>query len=248
MQLTLASLTETVRQELGRTPARSTAEELVNEAGEAWVNLHEWRYLQAREGELSLVDGTSLYRLGKGVRAVNTSLRRPNSIDPPIPVLSQQDFFRFKRTWLSEISFQLRQIATTRWTQQEGDAQPYLYIELYPANLNETVYYTFDAGWLPLDNPSDQADIPGPLAHGFVTFIRSYAMAREKPQMGTVEQAAANFLAAPIGRSAMTIDGESDGEIIATPGGVGELYRGTRMRGKSYQDKLDHLRYGTDII
>lgn len=255
MLLTLASLVRVATQELGRTPAKSTAEELVNEAGEAWVNAHPWRYLRDRSQDINIVDGQNLYRLPLGVRSVGEFLLRPDSVYQPIPIVNYEAFISEKERWLSEVERQLTPIATTTFKRlpaaENGDPSGKdddrlrFYIELYPANFTERVVVTFNAGWLPLDNASDEADIPPHLSRGFTEWMRRFAMAREKPDTGPMDVAQLQFFEGPVGMEAKRVDGEGAGTIVPTLGGVGKRYWQKRCSASQRQDQLEHLRYHT---
>lgn len=230
MVLTLATLAEEVRQELGRTPARSTSEALVNEAGEAWVNAHSWKYLRDRRQEISLVVGTEDYRLALGVRDVRGVLHRKNSVWHPIPLIDYESFTTERERFLSEVNNTFTPLATLRWDTLDGDTQPRLYLQVYPATLTETVQVQYQAGWLPLDLADDVADIPPPLEQPFKEWVRRYALGREKMPSFSTDAALQTFFGGPAGYRAKTVDAQHVNRIVPAPGAVGARMARSRAR------------------
>lgn len=222
MKLTLASLKETVQEELGRGPARSTSEALVNEAGEAWVNAHEWRYLRDRSQDLNIEVGVESYRLGLGVRSVE-AVYRPDSHYCEVPIIDFAAFEGERQQFLARSQYLQDPIGTVRWDTKEGDERPRLYLELFPIEFAERFVIRFHAGWLPLDEMEDVADIPGPLSTAFLHWLRMYANHREFPDqygLGALD----TLMRSNVFRKAMSIDGEAAGRIIPAPGGAGAYY------------------------
>lgn len=230
MNLTLGSLASDLISDLGRTPGRSTVEALINEAGEAWVNGHSWIYLRDRTQTINLVAGTEDYQLSLGVRAVNTVLYRPDSIWAPIPVMDYDTFIRERERYLSSVALNFTPIATVRWGTHSRDAGPRLYLQVYPATTVETVVVRYQAGWLPLNESHEVADIPPPMTHGFREWVRRYAQGREKQPQTNVDAAWVSFFNGPIGLSAKKADSSHVGRIIASPGGAGTRYARSKAR------------------
>lgn len=191
MKLDLASLRKIVREELGRDPGKSTYEDLINEAGEAWVNAAEWSYLRDRFLDLDVTSEVESYRLKLGVRSVIRILR-PDSIYSREVVLLDYDAFEAERSrYFARQGRQFNPIAATVHDQREGDDRKRVYLELFPVTITERLRIIVEAGWLPLDNSEDVADLPGSVATAFRGWLRTYALHREKPElypMGTLEQ------------------------------------------------------------
>lgn len=244
MVLTLATLSEEVRQELGRTPSRSTLEALVNEAGEAWVNAHPWLYLTDRRQEVSLVVDQEDYQLNLGVRNVNGVLHRKNSVWQPIPIIDYEAFLTERERFLSEIQNTFTPWATLRWDTKTGDTQPRLYLQVYPATLTETVQVQYQAGWLPLNLAEDVADITPPLEQPFKEWVRRYALGREKTPTYSTDAAVQSFFNGPAGYRAKTVDAQHAGMAVPAPGAVGARMNRKRARrdGFSGEEWFDRYR------
>lgn len=249
MKLTLANLSEIVFQELGRDPGRSTMEALINEGGEAWVNLCEWFYLSERTAEIHVETGVESYRLGLGIRDLHSTLYRPDTSYRPITIVDHETYTAEREYWLSNQTRQYDPLASVRWDTQEDDDRPRLYLSLFPATLTERLVYRFRAGWLPLDEQDDVADIPPPMVQPFKQWIRRYAMAREFDGMG-VEQSTAEFMASPTYALAKRADARHRGEPVPAKGGAGERYdriRAARRLGLGLGygpfSRLDYLRF-----
>lgn len=249
MRLTLANLSETVFQELGRDPARSTMEALINEAGEAWVNLAEWFYLSERTGELTLTPGTEQYQLALGVRDLHRELYRPDTWYPRLQIVDHETFTMERERYLGDTFRQFDPLVTVGWDTQSTDDRPRLYLSVYPATLSERVVYRYRAGWLPLDQQEDVADIPAPLVQPFLEWVRRYAMAREFDAVG-MDQMAAQFMAGPTGVMAKRADARHRGRPIPARGGAGDRYVRIKAArrfgvGAAYGpfSRLDHLRF-----
>ena len=229
MKLTLANLAEAVFQELGRDPGRSTMEALINEAGEAWVNLAEWFYLKERSSEIQLVAGTETYQLSPGVQDLHRELYRPDVYYQPIQIVDHETYLAEKDRYLSANFRLYNPLAGVWWDTKEGDDRPRLYLNIYPTDLGERVTYRYRAGWLPLDEQDDVADIPAPLVQPFVEWVRRYAVARGVDGVG-MDQMVAQFMAGPTGVMAKRADARHRGQPIAARGGAGERY--ARLRAK----------------
>lgn len=228
MLLTLARLRSDLREEIGRDPARSSMEQLVNEAGEAWVNAHGWRYLRDRSMELQAEAGTESYKLSAGIRSIE-SIDRPDTHYTRIPVIDFETWNGEVNRFLSRSQYLQDPIATTRWDARQGDLGPALYLEIFPVTFTERLVVTFHAGWLPLDDEGDVADIPPPLTTAFLHFARMYAMMREFPDAAPLQSLDA-ILATNVLRRAMSVDGESNGRIVKSEGGAGFYYNRHRAR------------------
>ncbi len=215
MVLTLASLVSDVRQQLGRDPSLTSAEALVNEAGEAWVDSHSWKYLTDRTTTIDLVPGQVLYRMPDGIESVGTRIERANSIWHPIKVLSYDDFHAERFRYLSEVGREFTPIATFRYTQQPGDDSPKPYIEIWPDGITETVQVMYRAGWLPMNESDDAVDLPPQLESSFKEFVRRYALGRETASDVAdgiwLDQMISSFFAGPRGVAAKTKDGLAGG-------------------------------------
>lgn len=229
MKLTLANLSEVVDKELGREPGRSTMESLINEAGEAWVNAHDWFYLKERSGELTLVAETEDYKLPAGLRSLMNTLYRPDSLYLPIPVIDFESFTVERERYLSSTYRTTNPVAVVRWDTKTGDDRPGLYLSVYPASLAERVVYRYHAGWLPLDEQADVADIPAPLVQPFTEWVRRYAMAREFDD-SSMDRVVLEFFAGPTGAMAKLADARHRGTPIPAPGGAGDRYNRIRAR------------------
>lgn len=228
MLLTHERLQSIVHEELGRGPARSTYEQLINEAGEAWVNAHEWRYLRDRSQEIAAVAGVEEYAMGLGVRAV-TALHRPDTVWPSIPIISFDGFERMRQQYLSRIERIQRPIANVRYDAREDDKAPRLYLSIYPVDFTERLVAQYNAGWLPLDGLQDVADIPPPLGTAFTEWLRGYADYQEyrsqrPPDTLDRMRAAHSF------RAAKSVDGQASGPIAKQEGGAGAYYNRSRAR------------------
>lgn len=225
--LTLRSLTESVRQELGRDPARSSAEELVNEAGAAWVDAHEWQYLRARSLTIDLVPTESRYALPDYVEDVATSLDRPNSVWTPIPIYDFPTFSSEKERYLASIGREFQPIATSYFATQGSDNAYRLFIEIFPAGVTETVSLDYTAGWKPLNKSSDTADVPLPLQRAFREWVRRYASGREKQPQMNIDTMHQTFFSGPVGMNAMKKDGMVSGALTPRAAASG-MYFGKR--------------------
>lgn len=240
-RLTLDDLALAVRNEVGRDPSRSTVEALINEAGESWANIHSWAYLRDRSQELELTAGVESYRLGLGVRTV-TDIHRPNSTQWKIRLVDY-DYWQAERyEWNAQLGRNFKPIATLRYGQEEGDLEPRLYLDIFPVQATETVRIVFQAGWVPLNNRSDVADIPGPLVPSFREWVRMYALTREKPEQyppGSLDQ----FIQSRAIKDAMRIDGGVHKGLTRRLTGPGLHYARKRVRsyGHGFYDRTDLL-------
>lgn len=247
MRLTLDSLRELVQRELDREPGQSTFESLINEAGEAWVNLFEWPYLRQRSQRLQLEAGVESYRLGLGVRSIST-LYRPDTVYRPIRIVDFTTWTEQKERYLAGLTRLCDPLATVHWDTREGDDEPRLYLSVYPATNTEEVVYEYEGGWLPLDESGDVADIPGPLVQSFREFLRRYASARETDKV-TVDQVLDSFMRGPQGMLARRVANEHSGQICPGPGAAGERYQRIKAQGRVGSagygafSKLDYLRF-----
>lgn len=247
MRLTLNSLREVVQKELDREPGQSTFESLINEAGEAWVNMFEWAYLRQRSQRLTLEAGVESYRLGLGVRSVST-LYRPDTYYRPIDVVDFTTWTAEKERYFAGLTRLYDPLATVHWDTREGDTEPRLYLSLFPATNAEDVVFEYEAGWLPLDDSDDVADIPGPLAQSFREFLRRYASARETDKT-TVDQVLASFMQGPQGLIARRSSNEHTGQIHPGDGAVGARYRRMKRHAGGQPgtygafSHIDYLRY-----
>ncbi|MEL6716828.1 MAG: hypothetical protein AAFP86_23830, partial [Planctomycetota bacterium] len=243
MKLTLDSLSSIVREQLGKLPSLSSMEALVNEAGESWVDAHSWVYLRDRSQALELTAGVESYRLGLGVRSIN-SIDRPSSQYGPIPLVDFDRLERERNSYYGERARRHDPIATLRWDTREGDDRPRLYLEVWPSETTERANVIYQAGWLPLDKKAEVADVPPPLATSFVKWLRLYAQHREVPDeypMGTMDafKQGADFMAAK------RIDGQVHKRIIPGPGGAQAYYGRKRRRSRGFYDRGDYV-VGTD--
>lgn len=239
-RVTLDDLALVVRNEVGRDPSRSTLEALINEAGESWANLHSWAYLRDRSQELELTSGVERYKLGLGVRTV-TEIHRPNSSQWKIHLVDF-DYWQAERyEWSAELSRSFRPIATLRWDQLTDDLEPRLYLDIFPVTETETVRIVFQAGWVPLTNGSDVADLPGPLVPAFREWLRMYALTREKPEQyppGTLDQ----FMRSRAIMDAMRVDGGVNKGIVPVLTGAGLRHAQKRAMGRGgFYDRSDLL-------
>lgn len=225
MQTTLKALTEEVRQELGRDPSRSSAEDLINEAGARWVNAHRWSYLRQRTQEIALQSGTESYRLGAGVRSVGDTLHRPNTTWAPLRVVTFDEYTRFRERFLAGIERPFHPLAATSWDVKEGDKRRTLYLHVFPTGLTETVVAQLDVGWVPLDDLDDVADVPPPLVPFFIEWVRMYAQHREQPEVGYYGQ----FVTGPSFMDAKRLDSQHSGAIRMRPGRAGRYYNEARQ-------------------
>lgn len=228
MKLTLDSLRDAVGNELRRTPSRSTIEELVNEAGEAWVNSHSWVYLRDRSQVLELQAEVELYRLGLGVRSVR-SIDRVNNPYGPIPIVDFDFLERERNTFQAEARRVRDPIAALQWSQQADDDRPRLYLHVFPAEETESATLIYEAGWLPLDKSDDVADVPPSLGVHFRDWVRFYAMMREFPDKyppGALDA----FRQQHSYQTALKVDGKIHRRIIPAEGGAGERYRRIQQR------------------
>jgi len=239
MKLTLASLADVVRQELGRDPSRSSVEALVNEAGEAWANAHNWVYLRDRSQDILTEAGVDAYKLGLGVRSV-TKVHRPDSAFRPIPLVDF-DYFESERSrFFSAPRYQNEPIATLQWSQEPDDDRPRLYLRLFTGTIAERLRVTYHAGWLPLDGSGDVADVPPPLTQPFVQWLRLYAHSREKPELyplGSLEA----YKASPAMLEARRIDGQIHNGVVPALTGSALTYRKKRLRGDGFYTREDYL-------
>lgn len=180
-RLTLDDLALVVREELGRDPSRSTAEALVNEAGESWVNAHSWGYLRNRSQDLAVTAGVESYQLGLGVHAI-IDIHRPETPYRDVHLVDFDAWTREKYRYLSDTIWSYEPLATTVFDTRDGDEQPRLYLDVFPVRSTETWRIVYEAGWVPMTDGGDQADLPYFLVPPFREWVRMYALSREKPE------------------------------------------------------------------
>lgn len=229
MKLTLSSLADVVVGELRRDPARSSMEDLINEAGEAWANAASWVYLRDRAQDVEAIAGVDAYKLGLGVRNV-TSIDRPTNTYGAATLVDFDAFERFRNQWNAETIAQQRLVATIQYSQREDDDRPRLYLLLFPAKITERLRIIYEAGWLPLNAATDVADVPGALAPHFRDWLRAYANHREKPEeypMGFLDQ----FKRSQTFMAARKVDGKLHRGVIPRLTGAGLRYERKRQRG-----------------
>lgn len=242
MQLTLENACRVVREELGRDPAKSSVEALVNEAGERWVSAENWRYLRNRTESLTLEAGVEDYPLGAGVQSIGRILHRPDSVWAPLELLEFSEFTAYRERYLAGVSNPFNPVATTVWDVKEGDDHKKLYLRIFPARVSERVVVEYRGGWVPMDESDDVADLPPPLVVHFRDWLRIYALHREFPQahpIGTLDayMQSASFM------EAQRQDAESVGRIMPRCGKIGENYN--RTKGVS-RHRYEALRYWSE--
>lgn len=240
MKLTLASLSQTVTDELGRDPSRSSMEALINEAGEAWVNAASWTYLRDRSQDIQATTGVGSYRLGLGVRNL-MAVYRPDTAWRPLHLVDY-DYFESQRSeFLGDVQWQHEPLVTLQYGQEEGDDRPRLYMRLFPATLNERLTVVYQAGWLPLDKLEDVADIPAPLGQPFVAWLRLFANTREFPErypLGTLAQ----WKASPEFMEARRVDGSMHKGVVPRITGTGLYYARKQLGRRGFYTRNDYLR------
>jgi len=240
MALTLRSLLEEVRQELGRNPSRSTGEQLINEAGERWVNTHGWTYLRQRTQEIQLVSGQEDYRLGVGIRSLGRVLHRPDSVWAPLNLMGFSEFTAYRERYLAGIERPFNPVVSMSWNALEGDEEPRLYLHVFPSGLNERLVVEYDGGWVPLNELDDAVDIPAPLGIHFIEWIRLYARYREFPEqypLGVVDA----FKQTSAFRDAMKVDTQHNGRMLPRLGTAGESY--VAARHSPYLERYEAMRH-----
>ena len=240
MKLTLASLSQAVHEELGRDPSRSSMEALVNEAGEAWVNAWNWTYLRDRSQDIQTEAGVESYKLGLGVRNLS-AIHRPTTAWPPVELVDFDHYESMRSSFFGEQLRSFTPIATLQYGQQADDDRPRLYLLIFPATLAERLVVVFQAGWVPLDEADDVADIPGPLAQPFLQWVRLYANSREFPErypMGVLDA----YKASPAFREAARVDGALHKTIIPRLTGAGAIYARKRAGRAGFYTRSDYLR------
>ena len=223
MRLTLRSARDTIIEELGRTPSRGTVESLVNEAGERWVNAVNWRYLRQRTLEITTQPGVEDYPLGAGVQSIAKVLYRPDTIWCPIQLREFSAFVAERERFLAGIERPFNPFATTVWDVKPGDEERRLYLRIFPAGIAERIVVEYRAGWLPMDEEDDAADLPGPLVVHFRDWLRIYALHREFPErfpIGTLDA----FMQSASFVDAKRQDAETVGRLMPSPGRAGENY------------------------
>jgi hypothetical protein len=132
-------------------------------------------------------------------------------------------------------------VATLQYDQAEGDDRPRLYLRLFPATITERLTAVYQAGWLPLNDSDDVADIPTPLTQPFATWLRLFANSREFPErfpLGTLDQ----WKASPGFTEARRVDGALHKGIIPRLTGAGLAYARKRRGGQGFYTRNDYLR------
>lgn len=240
MRLTLRDARDVIRQELGRDPAKSTVEALVNEAGERWVNAENWRYLRHRTKEVALEAGVEDYPLGAGIQSIGQVLHRPDTVWAPLKLMEFGAFTAYRERFLAGIERPFNPVATTVWDVKEGDETRTLYLRIFPSGIGERLVVEYRGGWVPLDDLDDAVDMPPPLIVHFRDWLRVYAMHREFPQqypLGTLD----DFMQSASFTDAKTQDSETVGTIPYRGGRTGENYN--RMGCGGFSDRYEGLRH-----
>lgn len=243
MVLTLRTLKETVRQELGRDPRRSSGEELVNEAGEAWADAHDWQYLRTQSISVDLVPGTFKYNLetiSPYALDVGDKLHRPNSVWSPIPVLDWSTFEHASQTFLWDVGREFQPIATIVEEKGASDDRPETYLEVFPSKITETVVLEVTLGWVQVDLEDDFIQVPKALERSFIEFVRRYAMGREKTPQTNVDLEVAQFFAGPLGKAAVRRDGKKSGKIPRKYGRAGQNYAMRKMDARGFHARDEY--------
>lgn len=233
--LTLERLQDLVFDVLGRAPSSTNAIELlVNEAGIAWCNAHDWGYLRRRKLEVPLVDGQGAYALGTDVVTVESV------IDPSIPGWAPE---LLPRPEFEELRAYESTVVSAWWNGTIYDdtvgglAQKVLEIHPTPTSAR-TLVLIYRGTWRPVDKRGVALDIPVQLEPAFVEWIMSWAEAREKrlPRLEALKRAKEN----PVVQDAMSREGRESRAISPRPGPVGrnfadqQILRGSP--GRTFQD------------
>ncbi len=103
--------------------------------------------------------------------------------------------------------------------------------------LTENVVAQVDAGWLPLDDLDDAADVPPPLVPHFFEWVRMYAMHREQPEVGFMER----YIAGMSFREAKRADSQHTGMIVPRGSRVGDKYR--RLKRPATNGRYEAMRH-----
>lgn len=175
--LTLRRLADVVFDALDRAPSSTNSIEfLVNEAGVAWCNAHEWGYLRRRRTELSLEPETTVYGLGEDLVTVESIIDPDHQRYVPT-LLPRPEFELWKAEYLA--------MTTTLWVGTVYDGAiggvPQKVLEMHPAPSTERGLIVIYTGtWSPVDDLDDVVDIPVQLEPAFTEWVRAWAVAREK--------------------------------------------------------------------
>lgn len=228
--LTLRRLADVVFDALDRAPSSTNSIEfLVNEAGVAWANAHEWGYLRRKRMEVAIEPGTTVYALGPDLITVDAL------IDP--------DYQRYVPTLLPRPEFELWKaesltMTTTMWVGTVYDAVldglPQKALEVYPApSTTRSLIVIYTGTWTEVDAMDDAVDIPVQLEPAFMEWVRSYAMAREKK--ASMAEALALAKANPLVADAMQREGREVRAIPPRLGPVGAAFETNRWMREAQQ-------------
>ncbi len=199
--------------------------EVVNLAGEAWVNAHPWAYLERRTKTVSTVADQSYVDVGNEVRNV-IAMYPTDSLTNHLRWSTVGEIL-LRRTSITGsysgywAALAFRKDATTGDLHQTA--------ELWPTpSTTGTDYFTlaYRSGWLKVTSDNDKVDLPSWLDGVFVQWVRAYAHGLEDEDLGATEQrlqvirSSQMFLDAQIRDGAMQPElGEIRGGMAAPDGG-----------------------------
>ena len=193
--------------------------EVVNLAGEDWVNIHTWQYLRRRSKSIDLVADQEYVDLGDEVRDI-ISMYPTNSLTNHVQWTTTEEINRLRTTvhgtysgyWAAQ---GFRKDATT------GDLHQIA--ELWPTpSASSTAYFTLfhTSGWVRVTSDDDKVDLPDWLEPRFIQWCRAYAEGLEDSDQGSVEQRQEGLLASQSFQRAMGRDGALQLTLGKPEGGV----------------------------
>lgn len=221
MTLTVQRLGELAAHALG---AQSEIEpvELVNMAGEAWVNAHPWQYLNRRSKTLDVTASQGYVDLGDEVRNV-ISMAPSSALSNYVEWTTLEEINRLRTSITGTHSTGYWAAVSYRRDATAGELHQIA--ELWPTPASTSAgYFTlfYQSGWLSVSDDDDKVDLPSWLEPVFIQWVRNYAEGLEDSDLGQVEQRLEMLLGSQLMQRAMARDGAMLNDLGQPMGGAAQ--------------------------
>lgn len=229
--LTFSDIVDEARIALrGELHARVSEKRFVNGVGRRWTSAHPWVYLKGRTASIPVILGQQVYPLPADLRRIKEVLDEHRWF-PAVRMVDwgewqtrdYQDYGALNGVYLGAVNIQ-----------STGGA-PAPQLHLTPAPPEETTLrVVYDAGWKPLADDGDVADVPSWAEESFLDLARAVALAFERPSsdgnpdpMGVY---VAQWKASTGFRDAISIDGALLGKIDRGTGALEDALARSKIR------------------
>ncbi|MEM6675605.1 MAG: hypothetical protein AAF726_22330 [Planctomycetota bacterium] len=205
--------------------------DFVNRVGRRWIGLHRWMYLQGRSFVVTTVAGQQTYTLPTDLSEVTAVYGEPGQVTPyeVVKMVSPEEWHAYDRQLLG--GFFGRFVGYIDYAVVDDVNVPRLQLTPVPQE-GRTLRLVYRAGWRPLVQGEDVADVPIWGEEAFRDLTRGLSLALHRvgadPSVDLIGPTIARVKASDEFQSAMSADGLAQPKVAKGMGALDEVFAAER--------------------